>query len=308
MMFKNSLKLFCSNFDKVWKLFFYTIIVSGIAVALLMPFLDEIKAAVLTNWTDDILNSIPSTGLLYGKDVAGLFNAIWDFSLGTITTLYYGNVWICVYIMFILVIVYPFMLNIGKYAVNEMLYSYMSSQTKVSFCSALIKTIRFSSVYAIFKSIFSIFWKALIIGAIYGITLVKAPIFGYFLPVVVIVGIALLLAIGQTFIAGWAPANVVYGFNPFKSYFVGLKAVVRRYGRVLSTMFIVNMIFLFLIMGFGLVSACILLPIYMGLVNMFEMVMFFVSQGMRYYIDGETVLSPKKLEQTDKIKKTKYLL
>lgn len=68
------------------------------------------------------------------------------------------------------------------------------------------------------------------------------------------------------------------------------------------------MIFTFLVLGFGIVSAVVFVPLYLGLNNMFEMVMFFGSQGMRYYADADTVLSPKKLEQLDNIQQTKYLL
>ena len=307
-MFKNSLKLFCANFDKMWKLFLYTIIVCGISFALLLPFFSEIKEAINVSWTSELLSKVPSTGLLYGSDVAGIFNAIWDFVASIVSYIYFKNVWILIYVAFICCIVLPFLLNIGKYTVNEMLYGYMSSQAKVGFCSSMIRTIRKSSVFAIFRAILSLFWGAVVVASIYGITAINAPLFAYFLPIVVIVGLSFVISVGQSFVSGWAPASVVYGFNIFKSYFMGLRAVIRRYWKILSTGFVINMIFIFLIMGFGLVSSVVFIPLYMGLINMFEMVMFFGSQGMRYYVDADTFLTPKKLEQTDNIKKTKYLL
>lgn len=308
MMFKNSFKLFCSNFDKVWKLLFFDIIVLAAVIGLLMPFLDVFKTVVLSNWTADVLSKIPSTGLLYGSDIAGLFGAIWNFSLGCFSLLFTEYVWVGVYFVVMVLFVLPFFLNIGKYVVNEMLYSYMSSQTKVGFCSALIKTLRKSTAYSSLKTLCSVVVKAVVIACVFGLVSIKAPLFDYFLPVLVIVGISLISALLQTFTAGWAPASVVYGFNVAKSYRVGIRAVFRRYGRTLSTSFIINMIFTFLIMGFGLVSMVVFVPLFMGLNNMFEMVMFFGSQGMRYYADADTVLAPKKLEQLDNIQKTKYLL
>ena len=38
------------------------------------------------------------------------------------------------------------------------------------------------------------------------------------------------------------------------------------------------------------------------------MVAFFSSQGMRFYEDADTIISPKKLEEIDKIEDAKYLL
>lgn len=308
MILKNSFKLFCSNFDKVWKYFFYTIIVTGIVVALMMPFLNEIKTVVLANWTNDILNSIPSTGLLYGSNVAGIFSAAWDFCYGCIIMLFNDYLWIGIYLVVLVVIILPFLMNIGKYAVQENLYNYMSSQSKSSYSAVLVKTLRRSVPYAILKTLLAIIWKVVLIASAYGLFSVTAPLFDYFLPVIIIVAGALATAISRTFVEGWAPASVVYNFNVFKSYNIGFKAVCRKYGRIFSASLIINLLFIFLIMGFGIISAVVFVPLYLGLNNMAEMVMFFTSQGMRYYVDPETVITPKKLEQLDTIEKTKYLL
>lgn len=308
MMFKNSLKLFCSNFDKVWKYLLYTVIVLGITVALMMPYLGIIKEIIAVNWNDSILNKIPSTGLLYGSDVAGLFDAIWTFLCSSVVMLFTNYLGAGIYFAFLILFFLPFLMNIGKYAVNEMLYSYMSSQAKVGFCVALIKTLRKAALYSIIKTFISLIFKVILIAMFYGIASIKASLFSYFLPFVVIISFALVGSICQSFVSGFAPASVICGYNIFKSYHIGLKSVFKRYGRIFSTSFIINMVFLLLLMGFGLVSAIILIPLYYGLNNMFEMVMFFASQGMRYYVDADTVLSPKKLEQLDDIQKTKYLL
>lgn len=308
MMFKNSLKLFASNFDKVWKYLLYGIIVLGIVIGLMMPYLDVLKDVISANWTSSILDKIPSTGLLYGSDVAGLFGAIWEFLYGCVKMLFTTYLGAGIYFAFLLLFFLPFLLNIGKYAVNEMLYNYMSSQTKLSFCVALVKTLKSSVVYSVFKTIMSIPVSAIYVLMFYAIASVDGKIFSYFLPVVVIISFSFVGAFTQTFVSGWAPASVVCGFNIFKSYRIGIRSVFRRYARVLSTSFLMNMLFIFLLMGFGIVSAVVLIPLYLGLNNMFEIVMFFGSQGMRYYIDGEKFLTPKKLEQTDNIQKTKYLL
>ena len=307
-MFKNSLKLFCSNFDKVWKLLFYTIIILGITIGLMMPFLAEIKEVIYANWTDSILDKIPSTGLLYGSDVAGLFTALWTFASGAVIMLFNAHFWVGVYFAFLILIFMPFLLNLGKYAVNEMLYNYMSSQAKLGFCVAFISTLKKSWIFAIFKTFMSIIAKVLFVASAYGLAMISVPLFAYFLPFVIVIGFAILGSICQSFTSGWAPASVVFGFNIFKSYRIGFRSVVRRYGRFFSTSFIINMFFIFFVMGFGLVSSAVFIPLYLGLINMFEMVMFFGSQGMRYYVDAETFLTPKKLEQQDNIQKTKYLL
>lgn len=308
MMFKNSFKLFFSNFDKVWKALFYRVIVLAITVGLIMPFYGVLKEVILANWTESILDSVPSSGLLYGSDIAGLFRAVVDFLEGSLVMLFNNYVWVGVYIIFMMFIVRPILNNMGKYAVNEMLYGYMSSQSRVGFCSAYIRTIRKSFVYAILKTLYSIPVVLALVGAVYGLVSIQGNIYNYFLPVLTIFAISLISAIAETLVCGWVPAGVVYDEGVAKSYRTGIRSVFRRYGRVFSTALMLNLLFVFLIMGFGLVSLIVFIPLYIGMINMFEMVMFYASQGMKYYVDGDTIITPKKLEQRDKIKKSKYVL
>ena len=58
----------------------------------------------------------------------------------------------------------------------------------------------------------------------------------------------------------------------------------------------------------GAYSLIIILPIMSPFIYIFEMVMFFSSQGMRFYVDTDTIISPKRLEEVDKIDDAKYLL
>lgn len=307
-MFKNSFKLFFSNFDKVWKFLFYRLIVLAIIIGLIAPFYNVIKDIILANWTDSILDSIPATGLLYGSDLAGLIRAVVQFLEGSLIMLFTGHVWVGVYIMFMMFFIRPILNNMGKYATCEMLYGYMSSQSKVGFCSAYIRTIRKSFIYALLKTLLTLPLLLLTLGALYGLTMIEGKIYGYFLPFLVIVVLSLVLALSETLVCGWAPAGVVYGEGASKAYRTGIRAVFRRYGRVLSTALMLNLLVVFLIMGFGIVSILIFVPLYYGIISMFEMIMFYGSQGMKYYVDAETIVSPKKLEQRDKMKKTKYVL
>ena len=119
---------------------------------------------------------------------------------------------------------------------------------------------------------------------------------------------AIFMAFKETFNAGWAPAKVVYNQNIAKSYSIGMRAVLRRGAKVFSTAFIIYLLAIVLSMVLGLYAIIIILPIISPLVHIFEMVAFFSSQGMRFYVDNDTILSPKKLEEVDKIEDAKYLL
>ena len=85
-------------------------------------------------------------------------------------------------------------------------------------------------------------------------------------------------------------------------------AVLRRGLRVFSTAFVIYILTLLLAMAIGLYSLVIILPILFPFIYIFDMVMFFSSQGMRFYVDSDTILTPKRLEEVDTIDNTKFLL
>ena len=132
--------------------------------------------------------------------------------------------------------------------------------------------------------------------------------FIYLLPIALVLLPSIFMAFKETFIAGWAPAMIVFDENVFSSYKKGIVAILRRGFKVFSTAFVVFVLLSILAMVIGLYSLIIILPCIYPFLNIFEMVAFFSSQGMRFYVDADTIKSPKKLEEVDKIDKTKYLL
>lgn len=87
-----------------------------------------------------------------------------------------------------------------------------------------------------------------------------------------------------------------------------MRAVLRRGARVYSTAFIIYLLATVLAMVLGLYAIIVILPIVPIFVHIFEMVAFFSSQGMRFYVDNDTILSPKRLEEVDKLDDAKYIL
>ena len=142
----------------------------------------------------------------------------------------------------------------------------------------------------------------------WGLTRIDNQIFDYIMPFAFVIVPSLLIAFKETFNVGWAPAKVVYNHNIVSSYYIGMRAGLRRGARVFSTAFIIYLLAIVLSIVLGLYAIIIILPILSPTVYIFEMVVFFSSQGMRFYVDNDTILSPKRLEENDKIEDAKYIL
>lgn len=308
MMFKNAIKLLCTNFDKVWKLLVYHILSIGITFGLLAVFYKDYISIGEFAFNKAEMGSVINTGTLYGSSLAKGLTNVANFVIIFFEEMFTANVGIGVYFCIIVFVIFPLLMNMGKYVVCEMIYGYMSSCRKQSFTATYLKTLKSSLAYSTIKVIFSLPFNLLVVLSMWGLTRVNNQIFDYFMPFVFVIAPALLLALKEEFNCGWAPAKVVYNHNIISSFTIGTRVVLRRGARVFSTSFVIYLLTIVLSMILGIYSIIIILPILFPLLYIQEMVTFFSSQGMRFYVDTNSIISPKKLEEVDKIEDAKYLL
>lgn len=308
MMFKNSFRLLLSNFDKVWKLLVYQILSWAVVLALLAPFYQTLIGGLTNAWELSNLGKYLTNGTFYGINVADALLAFSNAVLSFAKLLFVEHLFVGVYCTVILFFVRPFFANIGKYVVCEMVYGYMSSSSKHGFTITLLRTLKRSLPYAIFKTLYCLPFDALILASLFGLTSIDHALYAYAMPFLVVIVPSLLFALRETFSCGWAPAMIVFDQNVFRAFPKGIVASFRRGLRVYSTAFMIYLLALVLTMVIGLYALILILPCIFPFIDIFEMVMFFSSQGMRFYVDADTILSPKKLEEVDRIKDAKYLL
>ncbi|MBP3344620.1 MAG: hypothetical protein J6K97_00260 [Clostridia bacterium] len=308
MTFKNSIKLLCANFAEVWKLLVYHIISIGVCVGFLAIFggqyIDFVNLASAESGLADVLEG----GTLYGASFATAVTIIADFVIAffkiMFTTSIGAGIFFCVVVFYLL----PLLMNVGKIVTCELVYGYMSSCQKQSFTGTYLKTLRISLSYSSIKVLYSIPFNFLTLLSIWGLTRINFASLNVLFPFVFVILVALVLAFKSLLCSGWAPAKVVYNNSVAKSYRVGMRAVFRNGLSVFSTAFIIYLLAIVVSLVLGLYAIIIILPIISPLVHIFEMTAFFQSQGMRFYVDGQTIVSPKKLEEVDKIEDAKYLL
>ena len=307
MMFVNSIKLFGSNWVKVLKFLLYYVVIWGLCFALFLPVFFEFKDLVSSNFQSaDMFSSF--SGVFQGALGTNLHN-IMQTSYLTLIDVFKANLGLAIYGLIVVFVFLPFFINVGKYALNEMLYSYMTSKAKVGFFSALVKSLKKSVPFALCKTFYNILFFAITLAIVYGIGLVEDAFFiSYFLPLVIFIVLVLLFTLNQITVLGWAPASIVFDCNVFSAYRKGVKAVKRHFWSILGTTIIYFFLFWALAMIFGVYSLIVLVPIISALLCVYNMVVFFSSQGMRFYVNENKILTPKKLEEVDNINKTAYIL
>lgn len=312
MMFKNSMKLLFANFSTVWKTMVYYLLVTALLFGLVYPVWDNIiqyfnADNALTSLFNNVMSiNIASNLPILIRDVyVGL-----SIFLGGLVSLFTTNVWLAIYISFVIFYLIPFLYGLADLPIQETLYGYMSSLTKYSFAHCFVRKLGKSALLQLFKCFIMLPLNVLMIFVIMQILSLTnyGGILIYILPFVTIFALCIYFAFKHTLFCGWIPAIVVYDCNIFVGLSQGIKAVFRRFWKILSNALIIILIIFALNYLFGLPAVFIIAPLSIMILNIFEMVAFYGSQGMRYYVDLDTIVSPKKLEESDSFKKVKNII
>lgn len=305
MVFLNSLKLFKSNWVKTLKFFLYYIIVWGICFALILPSFFEFRSIISNNFASA---GIGFFGVFSGNVGINLQSLI-EVSVNTALELFSVNLGLAIYGLLVLFVFLPFLINLGKYALSYTLYYYMTSNNEMLFLSALVKSLKRSLVFAFFKTLYNILFFAVTFSVLYGLSQIPNAFFiEFFMWVVVFVVLTLFFAFEQMTVLGWIPALIVFDCNVFSAFKKGVKAVRRHFVKTFVIAILYFAVFWALVMIFGVWIFALIIPAMTIVLCVYNMTAFFTSQGMRFYITPNKIMTPKKLEEVDNINKTAFIL
>ncbi len=305
MVFRSSWNLFKTNWVKALKFFLYYIVVWGICFAMIVP--------VFLAFKDVVLSEFDANNVVFGGVFAGAIGPnIQNFvhaTVNSVVDIFNTNVGLAIYGLLVVFVILPFLINLGKYALCQSLYSYMTSNSKLGFFSAYIKSLKHSVVFALCKTAYNLLFMAGCCAAVFGLAYIQSDFFvTNLLCLTEFVVLTLLFTINHLFVMGWMPALIVFDCNIAKAYSKGVKAVRRHF---LKTFVLTAARFAFFwicVFVFGFYVLSVLIPGMAVALIFFGMITFYISQGMRYYVSASKIMTPKKLEEVDNINKTASIL
>ena len=307
MIFVNSLRLLGSNWKKALKLFLYYVVIWGLAFALFLPAFFEFKDTVASMY--ESAGTFATFGGVFTGNLGQYIHNFLHTTVRIAETVFAQNLGIAIYGLIVIFIFLPFLLNVGKYTMHKMLYAYMTSNTEVGFFSALVKGLNKSLPFALCKVFYNlVFWGATLVSIFALGTIEYATFIKHGLPAVIFVLLVLLFTLNEMATLGWIPALNVFDRNIFVCYAKGVKAVKRHFWKTFLLTGIFFMIFWGLVILFGIYTLAVLVPLMTIMLCVYNMTIFFTSQGMRFYVNKTNILTPKKLEEVDNINKTAYIL
>lgn len=311
-MFKNTIKLCISNFSTFWKLMLYKVLVIGIIIGLFCTTLgylnnlasfDALSASTLKFFSIANLGSGPETimnsALGLGENLVAFF-----------TELFATYPVIFIYILALFFVILPYLWHLSDMPASEEVFGFMSSQTKYGFTSSFIRNLNRANAYSLALTLILIpvncifvlgVVAVLALGSIGGVWTILAPALFF-------VWAIIFFSLRTTFLSSWQSAITTTNAKTFAGLRKSLRAVLRDFLRIWSNSIVFITIFVLLSILTSLIGFAILLPLYCFVITVFSMVVFFDHRGMRYYVDFNKIITPKKLEQTDKLSKLKHII
>lgn len=311
-MFKNTIKLLISNFSMVWKLLFFKFLAVAIVVGLFCTTLGYLNTlgsfstlgtSILSFFNIANIGSDPSTIL---TSASTLFENLMAFFAELIAT--YPLIF--VYILALIFVILPYLWHLSDLPANEEVFGFMSSQTKYGFTSSLIRNLNRANAYSWSHVLISLPLNAIFIAGVIGI--LQLGTLGGALtivsPAMFFVWAILFYSLRVTTFSCWASAITTTNARTWAGLRKCLRAISRDFLRIWSNSIVFITIFALLAILTSLIGFAILLPLFCFVITVFCMVVFFEHRGMRYYVDFNTIVTPKKLEQTDKLSKLKHII
>lgn len=312
MMFRNSVKLLFSNFATVWKLLLYYLVITLIGVGLVAPVFSSVVEVFRNHNFFEILVDLLTTFNL-GTNLISIFagvGTVFSTLVACIVDYFVIHTWLAVYLTFLFVVLLPFLYELGGIAAGETLYGYMSSQAKVNFTGRIFTSLKKSFKYIMAKILVATPINLLVfylIIKVFELTTLGGTI-KFAVPLIITLVLCLLITLRLVLFSGWLPALIVYDCGVWSAFARGIKAVGRRFFRTFSTMLIFVILNICIDVLFGSIAFLLLIPLGLYLVYIVDFVMFYGSQGMRYYVDSDTIISPKRLEEVDKFNNCKDII
>ena len=299
MSYKNTIKLFASNFMLVWKqllyMFICLLIFSLCAISISTPLINILKSNGAGNEVISIFKTAynsPSELFLY---ISNVFKHISSLIFNN-----FGHIYLSLIGLFFFGFLFPyFFIQMSFYNISSILYKKLSMNMDVNYFQNGIKTLKNSFFYAASNLLFNLPFFAFYILLLFIYLQIAKTILSSILG---LVGLAALIIIVRSIkisiFTCYTGYSVETGSGQFKAFAKGFALTVKHFWKILSISIIINLTIIFVngfIAIFTILSGLIvLIPATYVFLAIYNLVIYFSTRGERYYLGSNLIFNPVK--------------
>ena len=299
MSYKNTMKLFASNFALVWKQLLYLIccllIFSLCTSTLISPILELLEENGINDDFKNLFNTFyntPSEFSLRASDtikhiasaIINNFSEIWVSFVGTIV--------FCIFLPYILI-------QMSVYNISSILGQKFTMNMNVNYTQNMLRTFKQSLKYALANIIFNLPYLAIIVVLIEIYLIVSTSVIASLIGLMALTTLLIIVtSINISVFTCYTAYMVENNVGPFVALGKGLVMVFKNFWKVTSISIIV-VLTLILINGFIALftffsGLFVTVPATFILIAIYNLVTYFNIKGERYYLSDTIIFNPVK--------------
>ena len=317
MVITETTKLFIRNGGLVWRILAYVLvcllIICGLGVAICYPLIQNLSdagffAQLSSLITDNVAN------LRLDQIFSGVAQILVSFA--EIVSQSLASILPFVIVLIIIIEFFgSFLIGLGELAIHDAIYHYMGSNTKISFSSCFIKNLRKSVKLQLAKLVVIVPINLIIIAAFIGsILLFTIDNFWltFFAPFICVLVVTFLSAIKSTIFCAWAPSMVVRNQGVWASLKESVRDVCKNFGMIFGRQLVLTVFFIAVNIAAWILTASVglflTIPATILFNSIFGMVIYFYINGLKFYVDSDEIITPKKKEDWEPVENLKYIV
>ncbi len=310
MIITDSSKIFLRTSGVVWRLLPYILVcllvVIGITVAACYPMISSLSEAGFFAQIFDLFSDS-----MFNVRLDQIFSAMADVlvSFGEIVAENIaGVVPLIVVAVLILGLGGSFLIGLSELAVADYLYHYMSSNTRISFGSCFIKNLGKSARLQLAKLL--VVWPVdIIITAIFVASFllftVESAVVTILAPFIIVLLLVVLIAFRQSLFCLWSPCLITFNSSVFGALRESFSQLTKNFGVIFPRQLVMTVIYIAVNIAVCLFTASVGLLLTVPATVLFGAILaqvtLFTINGLRYYIDENQIVTPKKREDIEHI-------
>ena len=297
MSYKNTMKLFASNFTLVWKQLLYLVcilfIFSVCSYTIATPVLDLLKNNGIVEDIKLMFNSVyetPSEFALVFSDSSKHFLGILIDNFSSIWLNLIGTVVLCVLLPFVFI-------QMSIYNISSILYQKFTMNMNANYTQNAVRTLKHSLRYAFANLILTLPFIACFIIMIEVYLICAKSIISAIIGMVIFMALTILLvSLKVSIFTNYTAYMVENDADPFVSFAKSLGKSVKNFWKTLSisiilvlTIILVNGLIAIFTFFSGLI---VTIPATYVLIAIYNLVTYFNEKGTRYYLSNTIIYNP----------------
>ena len=309
MMLRNSGKVFMTNFRVVYKLLLFKVIIGillvaiGIAIFLpnLTPVWEDLKELGVVDMTKEFFEKLTSLSVS-NDEVKTLLADITQLTQ-TVLAVHSSNLLRSYIGIGVIIFLAYFFARLGDVPLAVLLHGYMQYQARFSFSSELIGKFVLSLKYSLMTLCILLPIDVAIVALSLFILIGIGGSFAFFSAFFAMLVFILLFALRLTFSSVWLPCMIAEERGVVNAFKESLSVLSDRFGMIYSECLVILIAGITLTLAVGVSTFGAAIPLLFTAMPVFYLsfgfVAYFGVKGKRYYVDYETIVTPKKLRDKE---------